>query len=1367
MAPPRKRTRDLMPKFLNTESFDEFNQRLNNLPAESNVTSDEDAQFLESRKCQSKRWRKEEPLKLNLRSPWNVLCSPESISSAKFIVEKTCLIPVPSFEEAATNARRCLNTSSIPGSSGSASETNSGSDITKQDFKNDSPSDSKKVQGSSTSKSAKPKVIKVYSFVDLVTTTKKGNIQTEESSLNHEKKLGTVVDIVEPMKCDERSKEVQGSSTSKSAKPKVIKVYSFADVVTTTKKGNIQTEESSLNHEKKLGTVVDIVEPMKCDERSKEVQGSSTSKSAKLKVIKVYSFADVVTTTKKGNIQTEESSLNHEKKLGTVVDIVEPMKCDERSKEVQGSSTSKSEKPKVIKVYSFADVVTTTKKGNIQTEESSLNHEKKLGTVVDIVEPMKCDEGSKCEVTTTNKGKIHTEERSLNHEKKLGTVVDIVEPMKCDEGSKCEVTTTNKGNTQTEERSLNHEKKLGIGVDIVEPMKCDEGTKCEVTTTNKGKIQTEERSLNYEKKLGIGVDIVEPMKCDEENKCEVNADTFDVAIVEPMKCNKVTKCEVNVDTTGVNIVEPMKCNEVTKCEVNVDTIGVDIVEPMKCNEESKCEVNADTMSLQKRSKRAVSLVERFTEEEIKLHIMSLKKPSTQSAVEGMCDLKEEEESCQLCDDGTLLFPPQPLYCLLCSRRIDDRSFYYTPGEEELSNAQHQICSPCHSRCKTKFPLCGVFIDKHKMLKRSNFDNADTEEWVQCESCEKWQHQICGLYNKLKDEDKTAEYICPTCLLEECQSINNMALVDYTDSGAKDLPETVLSYFLEQRLFKRLKEERYQTAKAIGKSINDVPEPEGLTLRVVFSADRTLTVNKQFASLLHKENFPSEFPYRSKVILLFQKVHGVDICIFALFVQEFGSECSQPNQRSTYIFYLDSVKYFKPERVTFAGEALRTFVYHEVLIGYLEYCKLRGFTTSYIWACPPKIGQDYIMYSHPKTQQTPDTKKLRKWYVSMLQKAAEQRVVMNVTNLYDRFFDSTEEYMTAARLPYFEGSFWSNRAEIMIQDIEREGNNELQKKVKLLSRRKVKTMSYKTTGDVDVDDVKNILLMEKLEKEVFPNKKDLMVVELNYSCTRCSKAVLSGLRWFCEKCKNLHLCESCYDAGQELPGEHIYKRMDKEKHQLSKVQVNGVLFSTTEDNDIIQENDMFESRQAFLAFSQKHNYNFHTLRHAKHSSMMILHHLHTSNKHHCSQNSSSLTCTACKKDVSTTIYFPCLLCPDYRACTGCYTKNRTLRHLHIFPTLPSANRAPSRTVMVLEILNAISHALLCQHKTTKSCSYPKCHEVKALFTHNVQCKIRKKGTRCNTCYKLWQTIRIHVYHCQDLNCPVPQCRDRKEVLIRKV
>lgn len=44
----------------------------------------------------------------------------------------------------------------------------------------------------------------------------------------------------------------------------------------------------------------------------------------------------------------------------------------------------------------------------------------------------------------------------------------------------------------------------------------------------------------------------------------------------------------------------------------------------------------------------------------------------------------------------------------------------------------------------------------------------------------------------------------------------------------------------------------------------VPEPDDLTVRVVFSADKTSYVNKKFADLLHKEHYPSEFPYRSKV-----------------------------------------------------------------------------------------------------------------------------------------------------------------------------------------------------------------------------------------------------------------------------------------------------------------------------------------------------------------------------------------------------------------------------------------------------------------------------------------------------------------------
>ncbi|GJW05942.1 histone acetyltransferase HAC1-like protein isoform X1 [Tanacetum coccineum] len=117
------------------------------------------------------------------------------------------------------------------------------------------------------------------------------------------------------------------------------------------------------------------------------------------------------------------------------------------------------------------------------------------------------------------------------------------------------------------------------------------------------------------------------------------------------------------------------------------------------------------------------------------------------------------------------------------------------------------------------------ISKAQLEKAKN-DKELYDKWVQCDRCEKWQHYICGLYNKERDQGE-GEYICSKCRLIE---IEEEKWAPQAVLAAKDLPRTNLSDPIEQRLRKA----------------------NGLVVRVVLSVDKELEVKQQFRDILKEK-----------------------------------------------------------------------------------------------------------------------------------------------------------------------------------------------------------------------------------------------------------------------------------------------------------------------------------------------------------------------------------------------------------------------------------------------------------------------------------------------------------------------------------
>jgi hypothetical protein len=170
--------------------------------------------------------------------------------------------------------------------------------------------------------------------------------------------------------------------------------------------------------------------------------------------------------------------------------------------------------------------------------------------------------------------------------------------------------------------------------------------------------------------------------------------------------------------------------------------------------------------------------------------------------------RNNERACVLCGCEKRLFEPPVFFCngMNCaSKRIRRNSHFYIGG-----NNQYFWCNQCFNELDEKTPieLIDLTISKGELKKKKN-DEVHEESWVQCDVCERWIHQICGLFNTRQNKEHHSEYCCPLCLLDKLKE--NPVERPPKPPGAVDLPRTNLSEYLENHLKRRIDQKRRSLA----------------------------------------------------------------------------------------------------------------------------------------------------------------------------------------------------------------------------------------------------------------------------------------------------------------------------------------------------------------------------------------------------------------------------------------------------------------------------------------------------------------------------------------------------------------------------
>ncbi|XP_065566300.1 CREB-binding protein-like [Artemia franciscana] len=656
------------------------------------------------------------------------------------------------------------------------------------------------------------------------------------------------------------------------------------------------------------------------------------------------------------------------------------------------------------------------------------------------------------------------------------------------------------------------------------------------------------------------------------------------------------------------------------------------------------------------------------------------------------------QSLGYCCGRKYTFSPQVLYCYgaqICAIPWDAKYFSY--------QNRYTYCIKCFNKIQGDVVTIGndpsqpsMTVQKSEFVEMKN-DVQELEQWVNCSDCGRKLHKICVLHF---EAIWTSGFTCDNCL-----KLRNDKRKENRFS-ARRLPTTSLGTFLESRVNNFLKK-REATAGEV-------------FIRVVSSVEKVAEVLPGTKSRFCGENgdLPESFPFRAKALFAFQDIDGVDVCFFGMHVQEYGSESPMPNTRRVYLAYLDSVHFFRPK-------PLRTAVYHEILLGYLDYVKQLGYTMAHIWVCPPSEGDDYIFHCHPPEQKIPKPKRLQEWYKKMLDRGIIERIVLGYKDIYKQAIE--DELSIPVGLPYFEGDFWPNVIEESIEKLEQEEEE--------WRRQEAAERAAQDEGDIGPDG----------SKKGIKNKP-----KMNKKSTQRKSSKKSGSN----------------QSGKDL-SSRILATMKKHKEVFFVIRLHSARSAANlgpiQDPDPSMTCDLMDGRDAFLTMARDRHLEFSSMRRTKYSTMALIYELHNQG-----QDKFVYTCNACKAQVETRWH--CKECDEFDLCVNCYKVEKHPHKLYKYgfdlddggaasDNGPAKNPVEARNLSIQKCIQSLVHACQCQNI---NCHSPSCQKIKCVVSHAQSCRKKTNGS-CPLCKQLIALCCYHAKNCPENKCPVPFCPSIKAKL----